>query len=93
MDKPTQTTSELRRQPRALLNISSQADKSNPDLIKVRFTLTQQNGKDIYTRTYECTIDDEDTVIFPNDLTSRIQTLCKVLCLIHKYPQTYEGDS
>lgn len=93
MDKPTQSISEKRRLPVALVNISCQADKSNPEDIKVRFTLTQQNGKEIYTRTYDCSIDETDHVEFPNDLTSRIQTLCRTMCLIQKYPQTYEGDS
>ena len=93
MNKPNQSTSEMRRTPRALLNISSQADKTDPDLIKVRFTLTEQNGKEIYTRTYDCTIDDTDHITFPNDLTSRIQTLCRAICLCQKYPNTYEGDS
>lgn len=93
MNKPPQSTSEVRRTPRALINISSQADKTDPDLITVRFTLTEQNGKEIYTRTYDCAINDEDVITFPNDLTSRIQTLCRAICLCQKYPNTYAGDS
>jgi len=57
------------------------------------FTLTENNGPNVYTRTYRGTIDADDAVTFPNDLTSRVQTLCVAVALCLKYPNTYEGDS
>ena len=60
----------------------------------VTFTLNEFNGKEAeYHRTYDCTIDGADNITFPNDLTLRIQTLCRAICLCMKYPNTYEGDS
>ena len=60
---------------------------------QVTITLNQQQGANIYSRTYQCTIDEHDRVTFPNDLTMRIQTLLTAVCLCAKYPNTYEGDS
>jgi hypothetical protein len=60
---------------------------------QVTITLNQQQGANIYSRTYQCSIDANDRVTFPNDLTMRIQTLLTAVCLCAKYPNTYEGDS
>lgn len=59
----------------------------------VNITLTEQNGSDVYTRTYPCAIDADDAVTFPNDLTERIQILCVAVCLCSKYRNTYADDA
>jgi hypothetical protein len=56
-------------------------------------TLTEQTGPQVYTRTYRGTINSDDEITFPNDLSSRVQTLCVATALNLKYPSTYEGDS
>ncbi len=91
--KGTTTTGATRRPVRSIINISGTGTPRTDESIAVRFTLTEQNGREIYTRTYDCTIDEADHVEYPNDLTSRIQTLCRAICLCVKYPNTYEGDS
>lgn len=93
MDKPSQSTSFARRTPRRVINITASGDLIDDVAYEVRVNYTQTTGKEIYTRTYIARIDDEDQVTFPNDLTSRIQTLLRSLCLCIKYPNTYADDA
>ena len=78
---------------RSTLNIHSTADLTDPMMIKIRFGLTEIKGHDIFAKTYDVTIDDADNIIFPNDLTMRMQTLCRAIALCSKYPNTYAGTA